>query len=287
MTKAAEAEHTATFYNRTRRSASIPKSLIRRGRLLDLPIYYVLRMSDLAREGLEHSGSHRFADHIYRSEPSGRGIVGRWLDGRLLALPAVRSFRHRYLAARNELSLFLIDRLKQPGDRPVHVLSVPCGIPRELADAADLVRWRLGALPDRLVFHGYDLDREVLDEAIRFARDRGLRTFRAHHGDALDRAAYLQSFDYITCTGLAEFLDDRQLAELYGIFFEILDNGGRLFTSAMQRRRLSEYLLQIAEIRTYYRGADDIHRLIEPVGFADVRTRRDELQLQTIVVATK
>ena len=92
---------TARFYNRTRRSASLPRSLLRRGRVLALPVYAALRRSDLAREGFDHSGSYRFADHIYRGEPSGRGAFGRWLDARLLKLPAVRSFRSRYEAARD------------------------------------------------------------------------------------------------------------------------------------------------------------------------------------------
>ena len=49
------------LHNRTRRSASIPRSLLRRGRVLEVPLYYLLRASDLAREGLDRSGSHRFA----------------------------------------------------------------------------------------------------------------------------------------------------------------------------------------------------------------------------------
>ena len=53
---------------------------MRRGRLLDIPLYFVLRSSDLAREGLDHSGSWRFADHIYKGEPSGWGPLGRWLE---------------------------------------------------------------------------------------------------------------------------------------------------------------------------------------------------------------
>jgi 2-polyprenyl-3-methyl-5-hydroxy-6-metoxy-1,4-benzoquinol methylase len=277
---------TGTFYNRTRRSSSIPRSLIRRGRVLELPLYYLLRLSDLAREGLEHSGSHRFADHIYRSVPSGRGAIGRWLDALLLRLPAVRSFRFRYVAARDDLAAFLIERLQQDRDHTLDVLSVPCGIPRELADAAALVRRQIGDLSSRVRFHGIDLDGAVLDEARQFAVQRGL-PLETYQGDALDRAAYPGRFDFITCTGLAEFLDDDQLARLYGIFFEVLNPGGRLMTSAMRRRRLSDYLLRIAEIRTHYRGAADLERLIAPWPFLVMRTRPDDLGIQTILTATK
>jgi protein-L-isoaspartate O-methyltransferase len=278
---------TGTFYNRTRRSSSIPRSLIRRGRVLELPLYYLLRLSDLAREGLEHSGSHRFADHIYRGAPSGRGALGRWLDARLLGLPAVRSFRFRYVAARDELAAFLIERLQQNPHGTLDVLSVPCGIPRELADAAALARRQVGDLPSSVRFHGFDLDPAVLDEARRFAAQRGLRPFAIHEGDALDRSAYSGRFDFITCTGLAEFLDDDQLARLYGVFFEVLNTGGRLVTSGMRRRRLSDYLLRLAELRTQYRAPADLERLIVLRPFRDVRTRLDDLGIQTILTATK
>ena len=278
---------TGVFYNRTRRSSSIPRSLLRRGRVLDLPVYYVLRCSDLAREGLEHSGSHRFADHIYRSVPSGRGAIGRWLDARLLSLPAVRSFRFRYLAARDELAAFLIERLQHDHDRMLVVLSVPCGIPRELADAAALVRSRIDDLPSRVRFHGVDLDPTVLEEARHFSGQHGLRPFETHQGDALDASAYPRRFDFITCTGLAEFLDDDQLARLYDIFFDALNSGGRLLTSGMRRRRVSDYLLRLAEIRTHYRGPADLERLISRRPFREVRTRADDLEIQTILTATK
>ena len=104
---------TVRLYNRTPRPPSIPLSLVRRGRILDLPVYWLLRLSDLAREGLDHSGSFRFADHIYRGQPSGRTALGRWLDALLLSLPAAQSFRFRYLAARDEIVSFVAAHVAQ------------------------------------------------------------------------------------------------------------------------------------------------------------------------------
>jgi chemotaxis methyl-accepting protein methylase len=182
---------------------------------------------------------------------------------------------------------FLTERLQQDRDRTLDVLSVPCGIPRELADAAALVRQQIGDLPPSVRFHGFDLDPAVLDEARQFAGQRRLRPFEMHQGDALDRSAYPGRFDFITCTGLAEFLDDDQLARLYGILFDVLNSGGRLVTSGMRRRRLSDYLLRLAEIRTHYRGPADLERVIGPWPFREVRTRPDDLGIQTILTATK
>ena len=56
------------LHNRTRTSESIPRKLLREGKLHLLPIYALMRTSDLAREGIENSGSYRFADHVYRNE---------------------------------------------------------------------------------------------------------------------------------------------------------------------------------------------------------------------------
>jgi SAM-dependent methyltransferase len=250
-------------------------------------LYYFLRSSDLAREGLDHSGSHRFADHIYRAEPSGRGALGRWLDARLLQLPAARAFRHRYVAARDTIAAFVLQRLAAGDQQPLAILSVPCGIPRELVEAAALVRAQLGRLPCHVSFIGLDLDDDVLAEASRFAADAGLTGFRTVRGDALDRAAYPDAADLITCTGLAEFLDEDRAAALYRVLFDVLKPDGLLVTSGMRRRRLSDYLLRLAELRTYYRGDAELRRLLAPLPFRDVRTTVDATGIQTIVTARK
>ena len=42
------------LHNRTRTSESIPRKLLRQGKLHLLPIYALMRTSDLAREGIEN-----------------------------------------------------------------------------------------------------------------------------------------------------------------------------------------------------------------------------------------
>ena len=277
---------TGQFHNRTRRSRSIPLSLVRRGRILDIPLYYVLRTSDLAREGLEQSGSYEFADHIYRGVPSGRGRFGRWLDKRLLRMPAARAFRFRYVAARREIASFVLERKATRGDA-IAVLSVPCGIPRELAGAASDVRARLGLLPADVTFYGLDLDTTVLEMACRFMSNSGIQAFRPLSGDALDRTTYSGTFDFISCTGLTEFLSDERVELLFRLLFEVLEPGGRLLTSGMQRRWTSDYLLTLGELRTHYRDAGQLRRLLAPLAFRDVVTEADDTGLQTVVVARK
>jgi len=273
------------FYNRTRHSESLSWALLRKGRVLALPLYAALRRSDLAREGFEHSGSHRFADHIYRGQPSGRGWFGTWLDGRLLALPAVHSFRSRFYAARDELSAFLQARAGTPGH--LHVLSAPCGIPRELVEGRRMFAASGRPSVADVTFHGLDLDAAVLAEAEQFARAGGAEPFVPHHGDVFARDSYPEAVDFITCTGLAEFLDDERLAELYRIFFDRLAPGGILVTSGMRRRPLADYLLRLAEISIHYRTAQDLERLARQLPFKQVRTRVDKFGIQSILVAER
>jgi SAM-dependent methyltransferase len=271
------------FYNRTRQSASLPRALLRRGRILALPLYSALRRSDLAREGFDHSGSYRFADHIYRGVPSGRGAFGRWLDGRLLSLSTVRSFRNRFHAARDELAAFLQRRAGEPGH--LNVLSAPCGIPRELVEGYRKFKASGVAPRATLTFHGLDLDAQALEDAIAFTRAEGLGPFVPLRGDIFDPASYPVDMDFITSTGLAEFLDDDRLANLYAIFFERLRPGGVFLTTGMRGRPLSDYLLRLAEMTVHYRTAADLERLARRIPFSRIETRVDDLGLQSILIA--
>jgi len=275
----------AQFFNRTRVSDSIERRLLRQGRPLGVLIYWLVRGSDLGREGVEHSGSYRFADHIYRNVPSGRGWFGRWLDDKFLRMPAVKSFRNRFLAARDELCQFLTGRA---GDgKRLDILSAPCGIPRELVEGARLFRERTGRSLDGVVFHGVDLDADLLEKDRCFAEENGLPNFTPHHGDALNRDTYPEGADFITCTGLAEFLDDEQLAELFRIFFDVLRPGGLLVTSAMRRVWISEYLLRLAELRTHYRTAPRLEAITRAAGFKNIAAHLDDFGIQTILKAHK
>jgi SAM-dependent methyltransferase len=272
----------AVFHNRTRRSRSIPGTLLRRGHLPALPLYYALRLSDLAREGFENSGSYRFADHIYRGVPSGRGVIGRWIDGRLLAMPAVRSFRSRFVAARDALAAFLLEAVPA---RPIHVLSVPSGIPRELVEAAQIAK-RHGDSLAAVHFHALDLDARVLEEARGFAARHGIE-LQAHHGDALTPDAYPRSLSFVTCTGLGEFLADAAVVQLYRTIREVLEPGGLFVTSGMQQRRVANYLLRLAEITVHYRDSSQLVALAREAGFSAIDTRTDEYGIQTIMTCRR
>ena len=272
--------------NLTRQSPSIARKLVREGALHLLPVYGLLRLSDLAREGIEHSGSYRFADHLYVGKPSGRTPLGRWLDARLLAMPAARAFRRRCDNAQAVVRQALESRPEGAG--PLRVLAVPCGIPRDLVELSRSLASTRPELLGRLEYHGMDLDPEVIDLATRLTRSCGLRSVRFGQGDAMSRADYpAGTFHVVLSTGLGEFLDDDELGTLFRHVYQALEPGGVFYTSASTRDRRSDVLLQMVELIARYRHADELERILRQLPWRALSLTRDVTGLQTFATAIR
>ena len=283
----------AALPNRTRRSESIPRRLVAERKYHLLPVYALLTTSDLAREGIRNSGSFRFADHIYRNEPSGRFGVGRVLDRVLLALRGARSMRSRFFHSRNEI-LRAVNELSGvstgiPGGSPAReqlsVLSVPCGIARDLFDVAETL-WSKSALYERVRFVGIDLDQEALELSRNLTGDHYGFEFRC--ADALEAGSIPMGMDVIVSLGFGEFLSDDVLLDFYRRCRGSLNPCGSFITSAMNRDRISDYLArELAELHTHYRSMEHLTDLLRSAGFTKIRTSRDKVGLQTLAVAEK
>lgn len=270
--------------NFTRTSASIPARLMREGKWYLVPAYALARTSDLAREGIESSGSYRFADHIYRGKPGGRWGIGWLLDAALLALPAARSMRERYLHSRAQVAGEL--RSAAAARRGTRILSVPCGIARDLVGGADDAQRVVFRALDGARLIGMDLDPEPLELSRALAGER--EAFQFVQGDALDPAAFPRDLDLVVSTGLGEFLSDAELARFYGACHAALKPGGRFVTSGMSRSKLADRLLrELAELHTHYRDAAALTAALEAAGFADISVRPDRFGLQWLATATR
>jgi SAM-dependent methyltransferase len=277
--------------NRTRVSRSIPRRLVAEGKLHLLPVYALLRTSDLAREGIENSGSFRFADHIYRAKPSGRFGVGTLLDGVLLKLRGARSMRSRFFHSQREIHSVL-HPWGHPSDAPTSdgdtafVVSVPCGIARDLFEVAENLLKYHPAVYDRVRFIGIDLDPAPIDLSRELTRDHP--NFSFWQADALQPSSFPQGVDAIVSLGFGEFLDDSQLLDFYRNCHAALRKGGRFITSAMSRDRIGDYLArELAELHTHYRTSAQLIELLRSAGFDYVRAESDTVGLQTLAVATK
>jgi hypothetical protein len=272
--------------NVTRCSPSIPRKLLREGAVHLLPLYYLLRLSDLGREGIDRSGSFGFADHIYRAVPSGRTALGRWIDSRLLKMPAARAFGRRCEYAQLAVRLSL-ESFPSSVD-PLRVLAVPCGIPRDMINLARTLAVDDPSLLARIEYHGLDIDHQVLAAAETMTGQCGFSSRHFHNGDALAAADYPAStFHAIVSTGLGDFLADDELVAFYTLVYERLEPGGTFYTSASDRDPRSDALLRMAELIPHYRSSTTLEPLLRHVPWARLDVIRDITRLQTFVIAIK
>ena len=274
--------------NFTRKTVDLPAKFRREGRFALIPLYHFLRLSDLAREGIEHSGSYRFADHIYRDEPSGAGWFGRWLDRRLLNLAASRAMRGRYLRACEEMHRACQRFFSDGRTTPFSLLTVPCGIPRDVCDFAERLKSEHPELLRLVEYCGMDLDPTVCAAAESFLAGSALDRARVVQGNALDSASYAEGqCHFISSTGLGEFLGDDDLATFYANVFEALAPGGVFFTSATAFDGKSDALLRSFELHSHYRSQRDLERLLGARCWTSIEFDRHESGLQTFVRATR
>lgn len=274
--------------NFTRRSKSLTKKFIREGRIHFIPLYWFLRLSDFAREGMDHSGSFRFADHLYRGVPSGRGPIGRWLDAILLKLPSSRSMRQRCFESRDAmLNMFAVHRAERPAE-PFRVLTVPCGLPRDVRDFVARIAAEDPATAKQISYTGMDLDPAVIEAAQEFLKGSSVATPKLSVGNALERADYPdEAFHFIASTGLGEFLNDADLARFYQNVFETLAPGGTFFTSAANAGRATKPLLEAMELRANYRASEDLQKILALQPWASLEITHDSTGLQTFVRGRK
>ncbi len=267
--------------NLTRTSRSLVRKLWQERDFLNLALYGILRQSDLGREGIERSGSYRFADHVYRAKPSGKGIFGRWLDARLLNMPASRAFRRRYLRAKRAIH----DEWKgHPPNKPFHLLGLPCGLPRDIVEFAH----ELERVPTNLHYIGMDLDAEVLSAAQRFCESAGFQQTSFHQGNALEPQDFPNTqANMVVSTGLGEFLDNEELVSLYQNVHSNLRPGGLFYTSATVKDKRSDRLMRAFELRTHYRDEHAIRRHLSVCKWQSVEIERDTTGLQVFVTARK
>ena len=270
------------FHNQTRRSPSVPAKLIRQKKFHLLALYYLLITSDLAREGVQNSGSYRFADHIYAGQPRGRFVIGKVLDAILLNLKSARSLRARYVHAKAALHDLI--RATAP-HAALDILAVPSGLAREFFEVIDELNQHDDPRLAQVNWHGLDLDPGLVDVLNLKAHNYG-SNMNFFVGDALNHEHYPLRYNMVVSTGLTEFLSDTDTLAFYRVVHRQLKLGGVFFTSGMEKHPVSDYLLRnLAELHTQYRSRAHLTDLIARAGFSKIETSQEELQ--TIVLATK
>ena len=171
---------------------------------------------------------------------------------------------------------------------PFRILTVPCGIPRDVHDFIERLAAESPELLRLVEYDGMDLDPAVVDAANVFLAAGAINDPHIIEGNALDASCYsVRSYDFIASTGLGEFLGDEELSTFYGNVFAALAPGGTFFTSAAAFDKTSDALLRTFELNSHYRTRADLARLLAPQSWAKVEFERHSTGLQTFVRAIK
>jgi SAM-dependent methyltransferase len=211
--------------------------------------------------------------------------VGYLLDAALLSFPAARSMRSRYLHSRDQIVAEVLRRAATEQSE-LRVISVPCGISRELVEAANRLAVESPTLAGRVRYYGIDLDREPLDLSVALAGGRA--DFTLIQGDAFIGTVYPSGADVIVSTGFVDFLNDLQATRFYENCRHALRPGGLLVTSAQQPQRVADYLMrELAELQPHYRSAEQITAVVQGAGFGDVAALSDKVGYHSLVTARK
>lgn len=211
-------------------------------------------------------------DRVYANTPDGWGWVGRRLDRYLLDLPVHQAVRARFeFVVQNATDV--IERLLGQGADRLAVLSVPCGLVRDLYTIYMRLRPRHPEIADRLVLYGLDVDFEgnVLEEARRRALEAGV-PIHLIQANALNPSSWSwlretgTSLSLVNCIGLAPWLTPGELRALLARFWAHLRPAGYVLIDRWNHGRHGRWG-EAADIHANYHTHDEYLEHIRSTGF--------------------
>jgi hypothetical protein len=253
--------------------------------------YFVLLLSDYAREILRRKYDAIATDRSYENKPSGRlGFIGRAVDRKLLKLPLHEGLRQRLR--------LVVDDLKQETARqgtakgPIRILSAPCGLARDVITATTELRAEAPGLASRLDLHGLDLDEtgEVLPMAAQRAASAqvSMRFYREDlfNSPSLNKIFAKEGrFHIVNCIGLTAWLDLPDVQRLATYFREsVLMPGGSLIMDNFAFHKHSKMGKDL-QMKTRYHDRAALEDTLRRCGFEVVKTESTANGVNMVTVA--
>jgi len=246
----------------------------RAGRVSSFPLLF----SDQVRLILARGYDAFTTDRAYELTPHGwAGPIGRAADRRVLALPVHVALRERLAIVVNELE----HAARSAANEPVRVLSAPCGLIRDLTEAAArlsdvAVTWTAADLDDR---------GDVLPEAIRRSRAAGLDVAFLR-GDLFDpatwnRLASRSPFHVVSCIGLTAWVGLEEVGRLAERFHDFLVPGGTLLMDNW-REETDAALARALDLPANYHDSLAFRRTLEREGFLLQNRRPTSREVNTL-----
>jgi hypothetical protein len=256
--------------------------------LAGLALRTVGRSSDSVRLGLERGfDSGEMMDVIYAHRPSGRWLIGAWVDRIYLDQPGCRGLR-----ARKVLLVATLERLvreQRAAGRSPRIVDVAAGPATYLVEL--LARDR-GA---DLTALARDRDEHALERGRRLAVEQGVADrLRYEWGDALDEDALVSLAprpSIVIASGFYELLlDDSVMARSMGVARRMLAEGDPLvFTTQVAHPQVAMMAVVPAHdgrpwiIRN--RPLSTVEPMARDVGFEDVRSAMEPVGIFAVSVA--
>jgi len=274
--------------SKTREIESIPKHLIKKGKLHLLPVYCVARLSRLGTELVLNQGSAEYQDLVYLNQPEGRFVIGKIFDRYLLDFPTARGCRSRLVATQETL-----ERLvgSSPAGNTV-ILDMGCGYGRGLIGITETIN---NCSNGRVSAYGLDLDRTAVETASARAREKGLSNLTFVVGDAMEPEDYpVKSADIVVLNGVAQYLPCDQRMRLYRNIHSLLKEDGYLLTDYFcdwARNPIQKWWKGISEqflgVRLDWLDKKEVDEMFSRLPFRKVTTWYSRDSLCLMVLAQK
>lgn len=258
--------------------------------LIDAFYHTVGRSSACVRLCLENGlTSGKVLDYVYRNQPSGRWIIGRWIDAQFLRHPTWEALRIRRKNIEEALA-GVIGEMRKAGDR-VALLDIASGPASYILSVLE----RVGS--DGVAACCRDLDERWLAEGEREAKRRGITNVRFERADSLDRNTVLATQpvpNVVVASGFYDWMtDEATVKRSFAMLFEMLQPNG-CFVLTYQT---AHYDLEMANkvftsfdhrpLRMVMRSQGLIHRWLEEAGFEVKGVRSDEAGYFAVTTAHK
>lgn len=253
-------------------------------------VHYVgMLLSDYGRQILTRKYDAFSTDRAYTIVPSGKlGIVGKMVDRYVLSFPLHEALRQRLALVVDALGDEI--KVRATGDRPVRVLSAPCGLARDVITAATRLR---DDGVSNLELVGVDIDEtgDVLTEAGRRAAEAGVdiellrEDLFAAGTELAARAAQAGGFDVVNSIGLTAWIDPPDLDRLIARYAELMAPGGTLVVDNWVRHKHS-HLGEMLEMPTRYHPEDVFRASLEGAGLKVVGVKTTANGIVTLWRAT-
>ena len=228
-------------------------------------------------------------DYIYRNQPQGKFLIGKWLDHVYLSHPAWEDVRIR----KKNLQEYLTEavHLQRNLRRKPVILDVAAGAARYILDT--LLRKDM----QDVTAVCRDLDNDALTLGGNNASEMGVNSVKFVIGDAFS-AESLAKVDpapnIIVSSGFYDWInDDARVQESMSLIFDVLPEGGCFLFTNQSKHVSLDFTQQVFSdfkgnpLRMTLRPVQTVNKWVEDVGYEIFKTTGDEEYNYSVTLAIK